>query len=153
MGVTAGPVFDGGWNAQSPSEESDSRSQRSPHLIETYKHLGSLVIEAMQVFGFTEESFAEYLRDQWRYLGDSEWPPAGAASTQREPKGPAVESEISYEDQREWETLIDRTTTIEAHISVSEDEVAVRSAETVEPARSKVMRKDSPSDAPASRTN
>jgi len=91
LGTAMGAVqreFDGEWNAQSPSEGSDSRSPRSPHLIETYKHLGSLVFEAMQAFGLTEESFAEYLRDQWRNLGDSEWPPAGAAYTRREPKGP-----------------------------------------------------------------
>ena len=71
LGTAMGAVqreFDGEWNAQSPSEESDSRSQRSPHLIETYKHLGSLVFEAMQAFGFTEESFASNTREP-RCLG------------------------------------------------------------------------------------
>ena len=67
------------------------------HLAETYKHLGSLVYEAMLAFGFTRETFSDYLQDQWSHLGYGEWPPAGAAYTQREPESPLVMSpEDSY---------------------------------------------------------
>lgn len=93
LGTAMGAVqreFDGGWNAQVQAEESSSQIPRSPHLTETYKHLGSLVFEAMEAFGFTEETFAEYLRDQWESIGNSEWPPTGAAYTEREPEGPGT---------------------------------------------------------------
>jgi hypothetical protein len=111
--------FDG---LHSPDRERSAAS--NANLVETYKHLGSLVYEAMQGFGFTEETFGDYLRDQWSHLGYGEWPPAGAAYTQREPEGTANDSEESVGDQ--WDRVRDkyfgRPTMIGAHLAgASED--------------------------------
>lgn len=121
LAVAMGAVqreFNGSGSDTPSSLDGERRSVGDVHLVETYKHLGSLVYEALLAFGFTEETFGDYLRDQWFHLGYGEWPPAGAAYTQREPAIVANDSEESVGNLWDWiREGFERPTMIGAHLA------------------------------------
>jgi hypothetical protein len=57
------------------------------YIDQAYKLFGWLVEEAAAAFGFTHETFLEYVSTQWRHYGEGAWPPAGARYTNRAPQG------------------------------------------------------------------
>lgn len=56
------------------------------HSGDVVKLFGWQVVEMLQKFGFTPDTFTEYLEREWRHYGEGEWPPATAAYTVRAPE-------------------------------------------------------------------
>ncbi len=93
---------------------------------DTYKFLGSFVVEAIRTFGFTEETFLEYVSRDHSHFGEGIWPPPGAAYTRRPPA--RVEPPLGKSlDENEsdplafWQSLRDYPSLIGAHLVELDD--------------------------------
>lgn len=64
--------------------ESDLENQLRDNAVTVMKFIGSVVQQSLEQFGFTQESFTEWVVRDWSF-SDGKWPPPGAAYTRDTP--------------------------------------------------------------------
>jgi len=95
-------------------EEDERYGALLRHYTETYKHLGSLTVEAVQRFGWNERTFLEYCEEQTAIMMGTSWPPAGAAHTRRPPH--ATPARRAPSDFDAWHSISPEPSLIGAHL-------------------------------------